>query len=312
MNRCLFCYAELNEEESFHEKCSKKFFGFKTPPKIEYSLKDIYKLGKIIVERNITIPGVQTKLSLDLKKEVNNIPKLTIVGLWGDYILKPQSNDYNELPENEDLTMHLAKIFKLNVVDHSLIKLNDNSLAYITKRIDRVNEKKIHMEDMCQLTERLTEDKYKGSLEQIDKIIKKYSANPLLDSFLFFESIIFSFITGNADMHLKNYSLIGEDQVKLAPFYDLISTRLIISENIDNEEFALSICGKKKKITQSDIIKFGNSIKLNEKQIENVFTKFRANLKKAIDFIDISFLSETKKLEYKKLLRLRAEQLNLV
>ncbi|MBK7106396.1 MAG: HipA domain-containing protein [Ignavibacteriae bacterium] len=312
MNRCLYCYEELKEEESFHEKCSKKFFGLKIPPKIEYSLKDIYKLGKIIVERNITIPGVQTKLSLDLKKGVNNIPKLTVVGLWGNYILKPQSNDYKELPENEDLTMHLAKIFKLNVVEHSLIKLNDNSLAYITKRIDRVNEKKIHMEDMCQLTERLTEDKYKGSLEQIDKIIKKYSANPLLDSLHFFESIIFSFITGNADMHLKNYSLIEEDQIKFAPFYDLLSTRLVISESIDSEEFALSICGKKKKISEKDILKFGNSLNLNEKQIENVFAKFRKNLKKAIDFIDISFLSESKKLEYKKLVKSRSERLNLV
>ncbi len=311
MNRCFYCYKELDGEISFHEKCSKKFFGVKTPPIINYTLEDIYKLGKNIVEKSVTVPGVQTKLSMNLEKEVKNIYKLTIVGLWGDYILKPQSNDYKELPENEDLTMHLAEIFKLNVVPHSLIKLEDESLAYITKRLDRQKNRKIHMEDMCQLTERLTEDKYKGSLEQIDKVLKKFSSNPILDSVHFFESIIFSFLTGNADMHLKNYSLIEDDQIKLAPFYDFLSTRLVISEKNDSEEFALTLSGKKKKITKSDLVNFGISIRLNNKQIENVFKKFNNNLVQAIDFIQKSFLSESMQSEYKTLITERARRIGI-
>lgn len=208
MSKCLYWYEMLDNEINYHEKCSKLFFRTKIPPTIDYTLLDIYKLGKNVIAKRVTVPGVQTKLSLNLEKVQQNESKLTIVGLWGNYILKPQSKDYKELPENEDLTMHLASIFKLEVVVHSLVRLQDKSLAYITKRIDRVNNTKIHIEDMCQLTERLTDDKYKGSLEQIDKIIKRNSTNPMLDSIYFFELVVFSFLTGNADMHLKNYSLI--------------------------------------------------------------------------------------------------------
>ncbi|MBI9071833.1 MAG: HipA domain-containing protein [Melioribacteraceae bacterium] len=312
MNRCLYCYEEMGDGKDFHDKCSKKIFGIKTPPKINYTLKEIYKLGKTVVEKRITVPGVQTKLSLELKKESQNISKLTIVGLWGNYILKPQSNDYKQLPENEDLTMHLASIFKLNVVDHSLIKLKDNSFAYITKRIDRINNKKVHMEDMCQLTERLTEDKYKGSLEQIDKVIKKHSTNPMFDTIQFFESVLFSFLTGNSDMHLKNYSLIEEgNNIKIAPFYDLLSTRLVISEKLDSEEFALTMRGKKKKISLASFYEFGKSIKMNERQIENVFNGFSKNLKPAIELVDKSFLTKALKESYKELLFSRAKTMEL-
>lgn len=312
MSRCLYCYKDLENDNDFHEKCSNKFFGVKIPPIIDYSLEDIYKLGKNVIERSVSVPGIQTKLSVEIKKETQNVSKLTIVGLWGNYILKPQSNEYIELPENEDLTMHLASIFNLNIVDHSLIRLKDNSLAYITRRIDRSENEKFHMEDMCQLTGRLTEDKYKGSHEQIDKIIKKFSENPMLDSIHFFESIIFSFLVGNADMHLKNYSLIESDQIKLSPFYDLLSTRLVIPEKFDSEEFALTICGKKRNVKQNDFWKFGYSIGMNEKQIDNVFNRFSTQINKATDFIDKSFLSNDKKDEYQILIKNRAERIGLI
>lgn len=312
MSRCLYCYKDLENDNDFHEKCSNKFFGVKIPPIIDYSLEDIYKLGKNVIERSVSVPGIQTKLSVEIKKETQNVSKLTIVGLLGNYILKPQSNEYIELPENEDLTMHLASIFNLNIVDHSLIRLKDNSLAYITRRIDRSENEKFHMEDMCQLTGRLTEDKYKGSHEQIDKIIKKFSENPMLDSIHFFESIIFSFLVGNADMHLKNYSLIESDQIKLSPFYDLLSTRLVIPEKFDSEEFALTICGKKRNVKRNDFWKFGYSIGMNEKQIDNVFNRFSTQINKATDFIDKSFLSNDKKDEYQILIKNRAERIGLI
>lgn len=313
MSRCLYCYEMLDNEIDYHEKCSRLFFGTRKPPTIDYTLDDIHKLGKNVIAKSVTVPGVQTKLSMNLEKVQKKADKLTIVGLWGNYILKPQSQDYKELPENENLTMHLASIFKLNVVEHSLVRLQDKSLAYITKRIDRINNTKIHMEDMCQLTERLTEDKYKGSLEQIDRVIKKHSNNPMFDTVLFFESVLFSFLTGNADMHLKNYSLIHQDgQTKLTPFYDLVSTRLVISEKLDSEEFALTIGGKKKKISLAIIMEFGKTIGMNEKQIENVLNNFQTNIPNAINFIDKSFLSETKKKEYQKLLLDRAKRINIL
>ncbi|MDA3906314.1 MAG: HipA domain-containing protein [Bacteroidales bacterium] len=181
-NKCLYCYKEINSTESetpagiegYHPKCSKRFFGNSTPPILDFSEDQILQLAEQVIKSQRTITGVQPKLSLGLSNEMDVPERFTIVGLWGGYILKHQTSLYSNLPEIEDLTMHLAEISKIKTVQHSLIKLKSGQLAYITKRIDRNNGKKSHMEDMCQLTERLTEHKYKGSYEQIAKAIKKY------------------------------------------------------------------------------------------------------------------------------------------
>jgi len=167
MNRCLYCYDEITNEQQikqeFHQSCSIKFFGSKTPPKIEYSQGDMLELAEKVVKSQRTVSGVQPKLSLSRKKmtDDSSIERFTIVGLWEQYILKPQTELYNELPEIEDLTMHLADSVKIKTVPHSLIRLRSGELAYITKRVDRSNKRKLHMEDMCQLTERQTEHKYR-------------------------------------------------------------------------------------------------------------------------------------------------------
>jgi hypothetical protein len=64
------------------------------------------------------------------------------------------------------------------------------------------------MEDMCQLTKRLTENKYDGSHKPVAKALLTYSANPGLDVVNYHELELFSFLTGDADMHLKNFSLL--------------------------------------------------------------------------------------------------------
>ena len=183
MERCLYCYQPLEQNETdFHSRCSKKIFGTATPPLLPYSKDDIESLALEVVRSQVTITGVQPKLSVDLEKEKGGEKRFTIVGLWGGYILKPQTEQYANLPENEDLTMHLARLAKINTVPHSLIRFKDGSLAYITKRIDRDKKgNKIPMEDMCQLTEKLTEQKYKGSHEQIAKKIVEFSTYPVLD-----------------------------------------------------------------------------------------------------------------------------------
>lgn len=167
------------------------------------------------------------------------------MGLWGRYILKPQTDVYRALPELEDLTMHMAEAAKIAVVPHSLIRFADGELCYITRRIDRQKDgTKTAMEDMCQLSERLTEYKYKGSYEQIAKLIKKYSATPQLDLVNFWEVVVFSWIVGNSDMHLKNFSLYKTPTgYSLTPAYDLLSTAIVMPE--DKEELALTLNGKK-------------------------------------------------------------------
>jgi serine/threonine-protein kinase HipA len=164
------------------------------------------------------------------------------------------------------------------------------------------------MEDLCQLSERLTEDKYKGSMEQIGKVIMQYSSNPLFDVQVFFELALFSFLTGNADMHLKNFSLIDYENgiTQLAPAYDLLSTRLVISEKDDPEELALTMNGRKRKFSKDGFMQFAQSLKIKEKQVDNIFNRFKKALPGVLDFIDESLLTLEKKMEYKDLIQNRA------
>ena len=308
MSRCLFCYQNLAENEiDFHAFCSRKIFDQLTPPELPYDETQMEELAMHVVRSQITITGVQPKISLDIASgNTKNEPKrFTIVGLWGRYILKPPTKRYPQLPELEDLTLHLASIAKIEVVPHSLIRLKSGKLAYITKRIDRNKHGKIHMEDMCQLTEKLTEDKYHGSYEQIAKTILKYSTNPGLDIINFFEQVLFSFLTGNADMHLKNFSLIRQPGIGpvLSPAYDMVATTLV--NPTDDEDLALTLNGKKKKIRYNDFIVAFNTLKLDVKQQENIFKKMGNSKDKWMEFIDSSFLSDDFKAHYKDLIEER-------
>ncbi len=306
--RCLYCYELLKTDEvDFHAACSKKMFGTLMPPELPYSEDNMAQLAEQVIKSQTTVTGVQPKLSLHLASaEGRNLPKrFTIVGMWGGYILKPPSPHYSHIPEVEDVTMHLASIAKINVVPHSLIRLQSGNLAYITKRIDRVKKTKLHMEDMCQLTERLSEDKYQGSHEQIAKTIRMFSKNPGLDVVNFFELVLFCFLTGNADMHLKNFSLINQPAIGpvLSPAYDLLSTVLV--NPADKEDVALALNGKKKKINRGDFEVAFNTLKLDAKQQENIFKKMINVATRWYECIDNSFLTDDWKTMYKALIKER-------
>jgi len=310
--RCLYCYQPLSEKEvDFHASCSKKIFGSATPPELPYDESQMKDLALQVIQSQMTVTGVQPKLSLNLTDGENKKePKrFTIVGLWGNYILKPPAEKYPQMPEVEDLTMHLAEIAKINVVPHSLIRLKSGQLAYITKRIDRVDKHKLHMEDMCQLTERQTEHKYLASYEQVAKAILKYSTSPGLDLVNFSELVLFSFLTGNADMHLKNFSLIYNpiSGPVLSPAYDLLSTVLVNPK--DDEDLALTLNGKKKKINRKDFESAFSTMKLDAKQQTNIFAKMEKVRNRWIDFIQISFLSTDFKEKYIQLINERFDRL---
>lgn len=313
MSRCLFCYKELFDNEiDFHKSCSRKIFGTTIAPELPYSRDNLTELAKQVIRSQTTLTGVQAKLSLDIKKGGHNeTERFTIVGLWGRYILKPQTERFAHLPELEDLTMHLAEMAKIQVVPHSLIRFSDGELCYITRRIDRTeNGEKLAMEDMCQLTERLTEHKYKGSYEQIAKVIQKYSSVPKLNLINYWEQVVFSWITGNADMHLKNFSLYSKvyQEYNLTPAYDMLSTALVMTE--DTEELALTLNGKKRKIRKLDFEISMRASGLEEKVIRNIFNKFLKVKDKWFDFIDISFLPEEMKIAYKDIITNRLTLLN--
>lgn len=312
MKRCLYCYELLeNNEADFHSACCKKIFGQATPPAVNYLESQMEELALKVVRNHMAVTGVQPKISLGLSSGTGkNEPKrFTIVGLWGGYILKPPTQQYKQLPEVEDLTMHLADIAKIRVVPHTLIRLQSGNLAYLTKRIDRDKKNKLHMEDMCQITERLTEDKYHGSYEQVAKAILKHSANPGLDVINFFEQVLFSFLTGNADMHLKNFSLIRQPGIGniLSPAYDMVATALV--NPADDEDMALTLNGKKKTLSRKDFSIAFTSLNLEAKQQENIFKKMEKAKDKWMEFIDISFLNTDFKSLYKNIIRDRFSRL---
>src|SRR5680860_1105579 len=289
-NRCLYCCEELgsSDPKDFHKRCSLRFFGTEHPPQLAYSLNQMAALAKNVVERRIAVPGVQPKLSLSL---------------GGSYILKPPSGNFPEMPQNEHVTMRIAEAFGIRTVLSSLIRLQSGELSYITRRLDRTNvNEKIHIIDMFQVLEAF--DKYKGSMEKVGKAIGTYSNNTLLDKLFFFELTVFSFLTGNKDMHLKNFSLLKRGDIwALSPAYDLLNVS--IANLDDGEELALSLEGKKKKLKKEHFERLGENLELNRKQIDGVFKRFIRNKKLALAWIKNSFLSEEFQEKYVALLEKR-------
>lgn len=311
-NRCLYCYEPLEVGHDFHEKCSLEFFGTPTPPAIEYSLDQMVELAKNVVERSVAVPGVQAKLSMSLVEEAKQKTdtRLTVIGaLGGQYIFKPPSDRFLEMPENEHVTMRMAETFGIRVVPSSLIRLASGELSYITKRVDRTETgEKIHMIDMFQITEAF--DKYKSSMEKVGKALNSHSDNTLLDKIFYFELSLFSFLTGNNDMHLKNFSMIESPSGwVLSPAYDLLNVSILNPD--DKEELALTLAGKKKKLKREHFVQFGKGLGLSDKQIKGAFKRIERDTPKAIKWIDRSFLSEDMMNVYKEVLEERYKQLGI-
>lgn len=314
MKQCLYCYQALIKGEiDFHALCSKKIFGSAVAPELPYSDEDMQALATEIIRSQVSVTGVQAKLSLEIAASTTKANRrFTIVGLWGNYILKPQTENYMYLPEVEDVTMHLAEIAKIPTVPHSLIRLKSGTLAYITKRLDRKGAEKIPMEDMCQLTERMTEHKYHSSYENIAKTILKYSVNPVLDEIMFYEQVLFSFLTGNSDMHLKNFSLLKTttNGYTLMPAYDMVATILV--NPADKEELALTLNGKKRKFKRADFETAFARNGLDKKSIERIFSKFTKVIPKWIVFVNQSFMPETMKTEMIDIITERAKRFSIL
>ena len=312
MSKCLYCYKELgaNDTGDYHKKCIKAFYGTKSAPALPYRLDEMEKLAKEAVELSVTVPGVQPKLSLGWIKstlEDGHNGRLTIMdALEGLYILKPQNTQYEQMPENEHLSMKLAELFKIEVVPSNMIRLASGELCYITKRIDRKKDNsKIHMIDFLQILE--LEDKYLGTMENLGKTVGEISVNTLMDKLRFFELTLFNFIIGNNDMHLKNFSMwLSDIGWVLSPAYDLLNVKIILPKDMD--ETALLFGGKKKNFNKGYFNRVGEDLQLNEKQINAVYKRLFKWLPEAIQLIDISFLSEENRTSYKELITQRTMQ----
>lgn len=297
MNNCWFCYKDAGDAQ-YHQACAKRFFGTPQVPTLQLDDALIESLARQTVNQRIAVTGVQPKLSLTLQKEKAH-SRLTIVGLWGEFIVKPQHQGYTMMPETEDLTMHLAELFKIQVCDHTLLQASNGSMVYIARRFDRVDGKKIHIEDLCQLSEFLTESKYKSSYEKAGKLVARYCYRGL-DLLSYFELVLFSYLCGNNDMHLKNFSLMHQPEgIVLSPAYDLLNVNLLNPR--DEEEMALTLNGKKATIKLTDFKALAENLRINERVYYNSFKLFSSKNGEVMDLIDRSFLNKNLKKLYKEI-----------
>ena len=265
-------------------------------PELKMDKQLLKDLAEKTISKHIAVTGVQPKLSVTLEKNTGN-GRLTIVGVWGEYILKPQHDELPAMPETEDLTMHLAEIFNIAVCNHTLLRATDGTLVYIAKRFDRKNGQKMHVEDFCQLSEFPTENKYKGSYERAGKLILTYCTNSGLDVLKYFELLVFCYLTGNNDMHLKNFSLLHlESGIALSPAYDLLNVNLVFPK--DQEEVALLLNGKKKNIKLRDFEALGIVLNIPEKVRHNIYKKFKSYNTEVYELIQTSFLNAESKETY--------------
>ncbi|WP_298092597.1 HipA domain-containing protein [uncultured Catenibacterium sp.] len=313
--RCLCCGKTLStpNETGWHKACIKRFFGTTELPEIDISNETLNLLAIETTNKGFTVPGVQKKLSLQLISDGSK-PRLTLVNYPTGYILKPQVAEFEALPESEQLIMEMADMAGISTVPHALIK-GSGGLAYITKRVDRNltkdNIEMLAMEDFCQLDLRLTEDKYRGSYERCAKIIKKYSSRIGIDITEFYIRLVFCFIVGNSDMHLKNFSLIetaeGSQEYVLSPAYDLLPVNANLPE--DKEQFALTMNGKKMHLLKGDFLKFASTCDIPRKTAIKLIQNLVSYTPKWLKMCDDSILPDDLKERLRQIIIERTEVL---
>ena len=307
---CLCCGKPITDG-LWHKRCIKSFFGVNELPDIHIDNSELKKLAANQLQNKSAVQGVQEKLSLHLDLNVKKRPRLTIIGYPLGYILKPQSSTYKQLPEFEHTAMLLAEECNIKVVRHALIPINDNNeLAYITKRIDRDGNHKIHMEDFCQATNTLTADKYRGSYEECMALIDRYSKEPLLDKAHLFMCLYFCFVIGNSDVHLKNFSFIMDEDgyLSLSNFYDLLPTKVILPS--DKDDLGMRFNGKKNGLTRRDFETFGENVGLNKAQIESIIKSIDAKVSNMKEIINSSLLNQNARTSWIRLINKNIRRFN--
>ena len=287
---------------NLNKKFLKEMFNSSKIPVIDFGLGDISRKAQELSGK-LSISGIQPKLFVKLNEKQN---MLIPVAEGGEYILKPQTSTFPNIPENEQCCMDIAKELNIEVPLHCLISLKDKSLAYVVKRFDREKSVKIHQEDFGQILEQT--DKYKGSVEQIGRKLKEISSAPGYDVQLLFERVVLSFILGNGDAHLKNYSIAyrDKDNIRLTPAYDIVCSKLVIP---GDEDSAITIHGKKNKLLREDFDQLGDDfsipIKIRYEKFGNKFNVMRK-------IIETSSIAKEKQGQFLEIIKERINRIGLI
>lgn len=313
IRRCLYCYDEADNTLEYHLKCTRKFFGRDVPPALQISDTDLEKLALINIGRNPSHNNIYPVVPLKLKanRPAEERALLEFGGSLTDFVLRPPYNGNIELPAIQDLTMKMAEASGIKTTPHSLIRMCTGGLAYISRVFNRQKKEVLHSEDFAQILGYQTEKKYSASLEAVGKGILKYSTFPGNDAINFFERIIFCFLTGNSDMHLKKFSLLKDQSgcMVLSPAYDLYSSTLLQPQ--ETEESALSLNNKRSGLTKNDFSGLALDLKINEKTLRTIYKRFSDLWDGWNMLIGKSFLSDEKKDAFRFLINRRYVRLRL-
>jgi serine/threonine-protein kinase HipA len=306
-HKCLSCHISESGKDllqGYHKLCSKKLFGTAQPPKVYFKSTDIVTEAQKMVGR-MSISGVQPKLSTIVDRKHN---EMTVVDRGGLYILKPPTDRFESLPENENLCMNIASAFGIEIPSHGLLPLTDDKLSYVVRRFDRSEDGlKLQQEDFQQLLQ--TNDKYTGSYERIANFIKTNSNAPGLDLVNLFERALLFFVLGNGDAHLKNFSLLKREEVgySLSPAYDIVNSRLVLPG--EKEEMCLSLQGKKNNISKNDFYGLAEHLNLNKKQVNNALERLNGLISSIETKIEESFLEKQLKNRFLDIFNERMERI---
>ena len=266
-NYCDICGKALDKKGRHHTACLRRLFGIPTLPAIELKQSDVLTKAQEMAGK-LSISGVQPKLSMS--REGSHL--LPVVE-GGQFILKPQTEQFPELPQNENLCMNVAGLMAINIPPHGLFNLQDDVPTYLVRRFDRTkNGGKLRCEDFVQILGE--NDKYSGSLEQIGEKLREVSSVPGLDIQLFFERVLLNFLLGNGDAHLKNFSMLETDagELRLSPAYDIVCSKAVLPKEMD---CALTLNGKQNKIGRQDFEQLGNGLKIPPKITSGIFDRFQ-------------------------------------
>lgn len=310
--KCLGCFKVTNK--IYCSKCTKELlFNNKLHFTLDFDKKE-FLTTKIELSDHMSISGVQDKIALKIEDN-----KLIPAIKDSQYILKPiPLISYGELLDdvavNEHFTMQLARqIYKLETASNALIKFSDGELAYITKRFDRVDGEKIKQEDFASLTKRSEQAngknyKYDYSYEQIARFIKLYLPAYKIEVIKFFKLLLFNYLIGNGDAHLKNFSVIQRKtkDYTLSPAYDLLSssihipnesrTALELFEEYETESFLANGF-----YAYDDFINFAFIVGIDKTIAEKIINEFISFESKTIELLERSFLSDQAKTRYEVL-----------
>jgi serine/threonine-protein kinase HipA len=300
-NYCDICGKACEGRNPYHPACLRRLFGTPMLPIVALSHGEVLAKAQEMAGR-MSISGVQPKLSMS-RQGARLIP---VTG-GGQFILKPQTERFPLLPQNENLCMIIAGRMEIDVPSHGLFDLSDGSPAYVVRRFDRTRDgQKRRCEDFLQILGE--DDKYAGSLERIGKKIRELSSVPGLDAQLFFERVLLNFLLGKGDAHLKNFSLLETEDggLRLSPAYDIVCSKAVIPKEAD---CALTLNGKSDKITRRDFEKLGEALRIPPKVVTAICERFGRGCPVMLEEISHSRLSADLQEKMRRVIEERRQRL---